>query len=67
MANELETFKNNYAQSIYGIDSQTAISKGICIDCKSAIDQDKLSAIDMRSYMISAICPLCWDKTFKDD
>lgn len=58
----LKDFQNNFAKGLFGITIDQAHKDGICIDCKRKIDVKTLEEIDRREYLISGLCPKCYDR-----
>jgi len=65
MNKTLESFKNNFALSIFGMTLQDAQTKNICIQCKAPVDSSDWEAIDLDEYHISGLCPTCFDEINK--
>ena len=55
------------ARSMFGISASEAISERICIRCKRSIDTNDWSHDDIDEYVISAICPTCFDTLLQEE
>ena len=60
------TVIDRMAQRIFGLTKLDAQEQGICIKCRKEVP-NVLSPVDWREYMISALCPTCFDGLWMDD
>lgn len=60
--NELDEFKDSFAQSLYGMTKDEAVSKGICIQCKEPALPKCYSDAGRKEYTISGLCEKCFDE-----
>lgn len=63
---KLQDFKDNLAKEAYGMTTEEAWAKGICINCKDAAMPKCYSDAGRREYKISATCEKCFDEMFKE-
>jgi len=62
MKDTLEQFKTDFALSVFGLTLEDALSKNICIRCKTPVDNSDWEPIDIDEYLISGLCPSCYDE-----
>ena len=62
-----ETFKNSLAKNIFGIPLEDALNTKICINCKSPVETTDWEATDIDEWLISGLCPTCFDYITKED
>lgn len=67
MTNSLEVFKNSLAQNIFGATLEEALDTQICIRCKSPIETTDWEPSDIDEWLISGLCPTCFDSITKED
>ena len=61
MRTELMKFQDNLAIALFGETLQSAISKNICIACKSPVEPQDWGQLDIDEYNISGLCPTCFN------
>jgi len=57
----LQDFKDDLAQSIYGMSTQEAKEQGICIQCHKLALENCYSQAGISEYRISGLCEKCFD------
>lgn len=58
----LQKFKDDLSTDLYGMTTQQAIEKGICIQCKEEALSKCYSNAGRKEYYISGLCEKCFDK-----
>ena len=67
MQESLETFQQSIALKLFGQTLEDAQTKNICIACKAPVDTSDREPIDIVEYLISGLCPSCFDGITKGD
>lgn len=65
LSSGLDAFKDYVSVQAYGITKQQAHDNGICVNCKQSVRGKVNNDIDYREYMISGLCPSCFDNITK--
>ena len=60
----LQDFKDNFAKDLYGMTTQEAIDKDICIQCKKPPTFH--SDAGRKEYQITGLCEPCFDDITKE-
>lgn len=56
-----------FNETDFGMTQQQARRAGICVRCKQQINPDLLDQYELREYVLSAVCPTCFDALCHDD
>ncbi len=57
----LDEFKDKLSISIFGMTKANAHQKGICVNCKEAVDVSVLKKADANEYKTTGLCPKCFN------
>lgn len=67
MKKPMQDFQDKIAISLFGETLASAISKNICIACKSPVEPQDWEQIDIDEYNISGLCPTCFNNITTGD
>ena len=63
----LQDFQDSISKQLFGLTLAEAHSTNICIACKAPVDSAEWEPIDIDEYLISGLCPACFDGITKGD
>lgn len=63
----LQDFKDDLAKELYGMTTEDALKKGLCIQCKEEALPKCYSDAGRREYKISGLCEKCFDENCPDE
>jgi len=55
-------FKNRLSKALYGMETDDAISKNLCVRCKQPAYKNIYSEAGKREFKISGLCERCFDE-----
>lgn len=67
MNKPMQDFQDSIATKLFGETLASAVSKNICLCCKSPIETAEWEQIDIDEYNISGLCPACFANITKGD
>ncbi len=62
----LQDFKDDFATNLYGMTQKEAWDQDICIKCRQPPLPRCPGPLDMKEYLISALCGICFDEITKE-
>ena len=64
---DMTRMTDEMARRLFDRTTDEAIEARRCIRCRKPVSLDDLGAVDRCEFLISAVCPSCWDELFPDD
>lgn len=65
---ELKDLLGKLANNLYGMTLKDAHDSQVCIRCQATMEHlQPLSAADRQEYLLSGLCPKCFDTITKDE
>tara|TARA_B100001964_G_C13870385_1_gene438402 strand:- start:183 stop:572 length:390 start_codon:yes stop_codon:yes gene_type:complete len=58
---QMKDYKDNWSKELFGLAMSEAIHQGICVRCRKSISDKKMTNIDKKEFLISGLCPKCFD------
>ncbi len=59
---DIQSFKDIIAMTTFNMAASDAQDKKICIRCKASINTSDWEPTDIDEYLLSSLCPDCFDK-----